>query len=129
MKDPRIFHIGNDRRKFLYILSILSKLMIAEQDDLELEIRQRKKEKTHEQRKLWHAELTEFGRELGYTMLQIKEVVKREFFGSTLITMPNGKMHEVIPSSEEADRYNYSELIEFTRRLAAENGVILGAGA
>lgn len=125
MKEPRTFYIGNSRAQLLRVLSILTSFFIGEKDDLEIEVRQRRKEKTHDQRKAWHALLTEFGRHLGYTMPQMKEVVKRELLGSEWITLPNGKKYEVIPSSEDEDRYGYSRLIDETLRIAAENGVLL----
>jgi hypothetical protein len=125
VKEPRIFHIGNSREKLMRVLSMLSSFLITEKDDIELEVRPRRKEKTHEQRKTWHALLTDFGKALGYTMPQMKEVVKREIFGSEWIQLPNGKRYEVIPSSEAEDRYGYAELIDHTLRIAAEQGVLL----
>lgn len=125
MKDIRTFHIGNRREKLMRVLSILASLLVADKDDLELSIGPRRKEKTHTQRKTWHALLTEFGKALGYTMPQMKEVVKREIMGSEWISMPGGKKYEVIPSSEAEDLFGYAELIDHTIRIAAENGVLL----
>lgn len=125
LKDPRVFHVGNSRDKWLRVLSMLASFLISEKDDIEIEVRPRRKEKTHSQRNVWHALLTEFGREVGYTKAQMKDVVKREFYGSEWIKMPNGKSYEVIPSSEESDRFDYSALIDFTLQLAAEQGILL----
>lgn len=123
--NERLFRIGNSRKRLHEVLSLLANFLIRQEDDYELIIRQARKEKTHDQRKAWHALLTEFGKALGYTMPQMKEAVKRELLGSEWITLPNGKRYEVIPSSEAEDRYGYSALIDGTLRIAAENGVLL----
>jgi hypothetical protein len=125
VKEPRIFHVGNSREKFLRVLSILSSLLITEKDDLELEIRPRRREKTNKQRGTWHALLTEWGKALGYTMPEMKCVAKRELMGTHWIKLPNGKDYEVFPSSEDEDRFGYAELIDGTLRIAAESGVLL----
>jgi hypothetical protein len=124
MKEPRTFYVGNSREKLLRVLSVLSSLLIKDDDDLEIEVRPRRKEKTHAQRKTWHALLSEWGRELGYTLPEMKNVAKRELMGTRWIKL-NGKDYEIFPSSEDEDRFGYSELIDGTLRLAAETGVLL----
>lgn len=124
MKEPRTFHIGNSRDKLVRVLSILSSLLITEKDDLEIEVRPRRRDKTNKQRNVWHALLEEWGKELGYTKQEMKDVAKRELMGTHWITV-NGKRHEVFPSSEDEDRFGYSTLIDGTLRLAAESGVLL----
>jgi hypothetical protein len=66
---------------------------------------------------------TDVGKELGYTPGQVKAMVKEEHFGKDTITSPSGKKYELVQSSEEADRPEYSELIETLLRWAAENGI------
>lgn len=121
----RTFHIGNSRQKLMRILSTLSALLVTEQDDLEIELRTRRKEKSHQQRKLFHGLCTEAGKELGLTKAAVKEIVKEEHFGRDRFIAPNGKVYDILPSSEESDRYDYSALIETLLRWAAENGVPL----
>ena len=125
MKESRTFHIGGSREKLMRVLSMLSNLLVTPEDDLELSIGPRRKEKSHQQRKKWHAMLEDMARQLGYTKPQMKEVVKSELMGSEWITLPSGRKYEVIPSSEDEDRFGYSELIEGTYRVAAENGIVL----
>jgi hypothetical protein len=125
VNEPRVFHVGNSREKLMRVLSILSSLLVSQKDDIEIEVRPRRREKTNKQRGTWHALLTEFGKELGYTMPQMKDVVKRELMGSEFITMPNGKKYEVFASSEDEDRFGYADLIDGTLRIAAEQGVLL----
>lgn len=122
---PRTFHIGNSREKLMRVLSLLSSFLIQPKDDLELEIRTRRKEKSNAQRGYWHALLGEWGKALGYTKAEMKDVAKRELMGSHIVMLPNGKKYEVIPSSEDEDRFGYSQLIDGTLRLAAESGVLL----
>lgn len=99
-------------------------LTLEEADDLEVEIRQRRKEKTHAQRGTWHALLRDWGREVGYTLQEMKQVVKRELMGTSFIEV-HGKRYEIFPSSEDEDRYGYSRLIDDTLMLAAKQGIVL----
>jgi len=92
---------------------------------LELVLRPEHEPKTGEQRGLWHALLADFGAELGYTLPEIKAVVKREYYGAETVTLPSGHKYEVVKSSEDEDRAGYSALIDFTLRFAAEQGVVL----
>lgn len=121
----RVFHIGNDRQKLMRVLALLGQFLVKEGDDWEIEIRPRRREKSNEQRKMWHAILKEFGDAIGYTLPEIKQVVKEEFFGVEVKTLPDGKQYRVTQSSEDAERKSYSELIDFTLRRAAENGVLI----
>jgi hypothetical protein len=125
MKEARTFFIGNSREKLQRVLSLLASFMITEEDDLEIEIRPRRKEKTHQQRKLWHAMLKEFGESIGYTLPQIKQVVKQKIFGTEWVNLPDGTKLEITQSSEDEDRYGYARLIDETMRIAAEQGVLL----
>lgn len=95
----------------------------TQENPVEVSVRSPRKEKTHNQRKLWHAVLDEFGKELGYTRPQMKIVVKRLYYGSEWVTLPDGTKHEVIEESENEDRAGYGRLIDFTLQLAAEQNV------
>ena len=125
LKEPRVFHCGNSKERLSQVSRVLAVFTVDEADDIEVEIRPARKEKTQAQRRTWHALLTDFGKELGYTLPQMKDVVKHEILGSEWVTMPNGKRYEVLPSSEAEDRYSYAELIDHTLRIAAENGILL----
>lgn len=125
MKETRSFRIGNSRQRLIAVLSQLANLLVTPEDDLELVIGPARKEKTHSQRKLFHKLCAEFGRHIGETPGRAKIIVKEEHFGADMVTLPSGKSYTVTQSSEEADRPEYSELIETLLRLAAENGVLL----
>lgn len=124
IKEPRVFYVGNNKGRMEQVSRVLQVLNLEEADDIEVEIRQRRKEKTHEQRKTWHKLLRDWGKEVGYTTNEMKNVAKRELMGTKVIEV-GGKKYEIFPSSEEEDRYGYSELIDGTLRLAAEQGVLL----
>ena len=80
--------------------------------------------KTHEQRKKFHALCRDIGKELGLTPGNVKAAIKQEHFGIDEFKMGN-KWYRTIKSSEDADRIEYSELIECAYRWAAENGVAI----
>lgn len=124
IKEPRIFSVGNAKSRLEQVARVLLVLPLSEDDDVEVEVRQRRKEKTHQQRKTWHKLLRDWGKEIGYTTNEMKNVVKRELMEVKVIEV-GGKRYEVFPSSEDEDRYGYSELIDGTLRLAAESGVLL----
>ena len=85
---------------------------------------------THDQRKLFHALCRQWGNEKGYTMGQMKEAVKMIVYGTDLVDIGDRQV-KVTGSTERTadgklrDKADYSELIEHTYRLAAEDGVIL----
>ena len=85
---------------------------------------------TKEQRALFHVLCREWGNQKGYTMAQVKEGVKQAVYGVDPVEI-NGKTYYVTGSTEVTadgklrDKTDYSELIEHTYRLAAEDGVIL----
>jgi len=91
----------------------------------DIEIVEHKKPKTDSQRGWWHKLLTLYGMELGYTLPEMKDVVKREYFGTKEVKV-GGKIRELPDGhSEQLTKMPYSELIELTYRLAAHDGVIL----
>ena len=66
----------------------------------------------------------DIGREIGLTPGQVKAAVKQEYFGIDEFKMGD-KWYRMVKSSEEADRIEYSELIESAYRWAAENGIAI----
>ena len=90
----------------------------------QIKITDYKVDKTGEQRKSFHLLCQLFGNETGYTLNEIKELVKGELLDTTVVTIA-GREREVTRSTESLKRDEYSALIEATYRLAAEAGVIL----
>jgi hypothetical protein len=80
--------------------------------------------KTGEQRNSFHLLCKLFADETGYTLHEIKELVKFQEFGTNLILI-GGVEHGVSISSESLKRTDYARLIEATYRLAAQGGIVL----
>ena len=85
---------------------------------------------TKEQRALFHVLARQYGAAKGYTEGQMKLAIKYVVYGSHTVDI-GGESIEVPASSERTedgklrDKADYSELIEHTYRLAAEDGIIL----
>ena len=93
-------------------------------DQMEVVIQKHKQRKTDEQRSFWHVLLSILGEETGYTLGEVKYLVKAAVIGSETVSVGNMTV-EVVPSSEKQDRERYSELIEATYQIAAEAGIEL----
>lgn len=117
------YFLANSPERLRRVLAELSRLPASPARPLEVVVRQVRPRKTAEQRGLWHALLREMAAATGYTPGQMKEVVKREYYGPERIRFPDGGERETTPSSEEEDREGYSRLIEFTIAFAHEHGV------
>ena len=101
----------------------LLSLAVSNDHRLEVYIRPATREKTHDQRKLWHAVLNDMALETGYTPAQIKAIVKAEYYGPDKFKMPDGSTFEAIQSSEDEDRAGYSRLIDFTYQFCADHEI------
>ena len=99
------------------------RLKVGPREVVEITVKPESRHKTGSQRGYWHAMLDELGRAWGYTPSQMKEVVKREYYGADTIKLPDGRKYEVVQSSEAEDREGYGRLIDFTLQLAAEQRV------
>lgn len=81
-------------------------------------------DKTREQRNKFHAVCRDIGKEIGLTPGQVKAAIKQEHFGIDEFKFGD-KWYRMVKSSEEADRIEYSELIEAAYRWGAENGIAI----
>lgn len=112
-----------------YALNEISKIR-AEQCPLLLTVEPYIEGHSKEQRGLFHALCRQWGNEVGYTEGQVKEAIKQHVYGTDTVEI-GGKVVTVTGSTEHTaegkirDKKDYSELIEHTYRLAAEDGVIL----
>ena len=77
------------------------------------------------QRNLFHALCREIGKEIGLEPGKVKEAVKADFYGIDEFKVGN-KWYRGIRSSEDSDRIEYSELIDFAYRWAADAGIYIG---
>jgi hypothetical protein len=80
----------------------------------------REKPKTNAQRNTFHRMCRELGNHIGETPGKIKEAIKEDFFGLDDYKIGN-KWYRAVKPSEQSERDEYSQLIEFTYQWAAEN--------
>ena len=62
----------------------------------------------------------ELGSHIGITPGKVKEAIKADYFGLDEYKVGN-KWYRAVKPSEQADRAEYSDLIEFTKQWAVEN--------
>ena len=81
--------------------------------------------KSDEQRGWFHVLCSMLGRELGYTLEDIKDYAKCEYFGIHEVTIGNTTYTRADGHSEKLSSKQYAELIEIVYRLGAQAGVTL----
>jgi hypothetical protein len=90
----------------------------------EVIIRPARKEKTADQRRLFHAICAEIGLAMGATPGQVKYAIKADFYG--LETFRVGEeVYVDVQSSEDSDRAEYTRLIDHAYLWAAEREVVI----
>ena len=93
---------------------------------MELVLRSWRREKSDDQRRLWHAVIADAAPHFHLTPAEMKLLVKRLYFGieiKTVSLIGREVTVEVIQSSEGLDRKEYSALIDATYQLCAEQGI------
>jgi hypothetical protein len=127
-KTDRKFIIRKDDRNRDRIkancLRAVSEVEAVIPGDVEVVIKKHVRNKTGEQRGWFHKLCQMLGDELGYTMGEIKELVKKDILGTREIRIGD-RCTEVTESSEQQLRDRYSDLIEGVYRIGAEAGVVL----
>ena len=83
-----------------------------------------KEDKTAEQFAFFHVLCGILGQATGYTLDEIKELVKRDILGTVIVKVGQREIEVTRPSSK-AKRDECSELIEGVYRLGAEAGINL----
>lgn len=81
-------------------------------------------DKTAEQRGYFHVLLGILSAETGHTVEELKQLVKKEAFGSRFVSV-KGREVEVLVSSEKLSRDQYGALIDTCHRIGADLGVAL----
>ena len=118
---------SKERRSF--VINLIQNIR-ADDCPMEVDIHPYIEAHSKEQRGLFHALCREWGNQVGYTEGQVKEAIKQHVYGTDSIEL-GGRAVTVTGSTEHAadgkirDKMDYSELIEHTYRLAAEDGIVL----
>lgn len=79
--------------------------------------------KTPPQRRYWHLCLSRLVQGTGYTLTELKTIIKRSVFGTVQFKTRKGEIMERDISSEELGVKEYSQLIDKTLDLAQLAGV------
>lgn len=124
MIESRRFWVS-EKARLREIAELILHLDVGECNAAEIIIRPPKKEKSTAQRGYWHVLLDDFAKSIGHSPREMKEIVKQEYYGSEVVTLPTGQKYEILPSSEDEDRAGYGRLIDFTLQMAAEQGISL----
>jgi len=111
----------DSRERLRAVLNAIASMLIDPRHPLELILRTERVEKTHEQRKLFHAVCADIAPLMGLTPGGVKLKVKAKFYGVD-IKGEDGVYYALVPSSEESDREEYSRLIDSAYQWAAEGG-------
>jgi len=84
-----------------------------------------KHDKTAAQRGFWHVLINIMAKELGYTPLEMKNILKVKIMGVEIVKDLDGNDLEQIPSSEAEKRHGYSLLIDGTVEIGHDLGMNL----
>lgn len=114
--------IIDSQDKLRRVLGGLSALVVNPKFPFELILREQRKDKTTKQRNLFHAICAEGGPKVGLTPGEAKQAVKRDFYGYEVRSV-QGRRYELIQSSEDSDREEYSGLIDYAYQWFSEAGV------
>lgn len=106
------------------VRDLACKAVMEAPDGWQVTLSERVKDKTAEQRGKFHALCAKVGKEIGLTPGQVKAAVKQEYFGLDEFKFGD-KWYRAVKSSEDADRGEYSGLIDHLYQWAAEAGVYI----
>jgi hypothetical protein len=110
------------RERLRRVLDELARIQPSPADVVEIIARSARREKTPEQRKLFHAICSDIGLEIGLTPGQVKAAIKEDFYGMDEFFVGN-RRYRGVQSSEDSDRDEYSRLIDYAYQWAAEREV------
>jgi hypothetical protein len=106
------------------VTGLLEMTFDPEKRPVVLVLREELVEKTPAQRALFHAICGDLAPHLGLTPRACKLLVKARFYGVEAADH-DGVIVAIVPSSEDSDREEYSQLIDFAYQMAAEQGIHL----
>ena len=113
---------------FLLVSDLVKTNAITALVGLELnkwEVNIKKKGKTPPQRRYWHKCISILCEGTGYSLIELKTIIKRQVFGTKSFTDRKGIVYERDISSEELSIEDYGKLIDHTHVLAGMAGIRL----
>lgn len=116
------------REHLRQVAAEVARLDVAPGRVAEIIIRPAKREKSSDQRGLFHVLLAEAGLHLGLTPREVKEWFKADYYGEDVRTVTiHGQTFSIktVQSTEDEDRAGYGRLLDFLFQWAAEKGIVL----
>ncbi len=123
LASPRVFLLHNRTQK-QRALEALFEQPVSQENPLVVQMGYPEAGVNGEQRGWLHVLCEILSEATGYTPGEIKELAKRELWGTTVVEIA-GRHIEVVRSSEEASRKEYAKLIDTVYRIGADAGVPL----
>lgn len=117
-------YLCDNRFRLQKVAEAIMCLDVSETHPAEIIIRPARREKTHDQRKLFHAICGDIGLEMGHTPGKVKMMVKQDYYGFEKIRVGR-RVYKYVQSSEESDREEYSRLIDYAYQWAAEREILI----
>ena len=129
-KKNYIIHKDDQRNESIRSNALNYIRMLPLTRSIEITIQPYHKDLTKEQRGWFHQLCKILGDEIGYPLGTIKEVVKENVYGKTVVKVGNREYLVVESSEHDADgnkrkTIDYADLIEGAYQLGAEAGIVL----
>ncbi len=123
MNVPRYYLVDSPDR-LRRVLAHVAAMPVSKARPIEVVVREPRREKSGDQRRLFHAVCADIALELGLTPGQVKDAIKVDFYGEETFII-NGVRYAHVQSTEDSDREEYSRLIDHAYQWSAENGVVI----
>lgn len=114
----------DSQAKLKRVLNGIAAVVVDPHRPFEIVLREEYKDKTDAQRRLFHAIVADGARGVGLTPAEAKQAIKRDYYGWEVRTV-HGRRYELVQSSEDSDRAEYSGMIDYALMWFAEAGVVV----
>lgn len=125
----RTWHIGGDRKRLHYVLSLLSNFLIQPSDDWEIVFRKVQHKRSVEQNKRYWVILNEIAetsvRGETYSAETWHRYFKVRFIGMDETKLPNGKVVQEPISTTTLDKGEFGEYMTRIEAWAAQHGILI----
>ena len=125
----RTWHVGGDRKRLQYVLSLLANFLIQPSDDWEIVFRKVQHKRSVEQNKRYWAILNEIAetnvRGETYSAETWHRYFKVRFIGMEETKLPNGKVVQEPISTTTLDKGEFGEYMTRIEAWAAQHGILI----